>query len=185
MPRLETCLPKKCLRVPSRTTARKPDTIERDGRCLCVDIYVLPGWNNRSISRSQAQAADAIGLDQRCSAGWLDCRAGPRPSRTSGCLTDSFPPQARLTEPRSASEMVDDIEMQKCSAVCVLDGRKSVQLQLPPWLTTGGPQLRTTYLSVNRHLLIDRSIHPSADQQLPRALIPYGGRLSFDSRTTK
>lgn len=57
---------KKYLRVPSRT-------IEKDGRSFeYVDIYVLPGWDNRSFSSSQAQAADAIGLDQRCSAGgWI------------------------------------------------------------------------------------------------------------------
>lgn len=57
--------------------------------CSYLLDYVLPGWDNRSFSRSQGQPTDAIGLDLRCSAGGWICRAGPRPSRTSGCLTDS------------------------------------------------------------------------------------------------
>lgn len=69
-------------------------------------FYVRPGWDNRSFSSSQAQAADAIGLDQRCSAGgWIAGQGQDLLERLVFCLP--------LISTRSASEMVvHDIEMQ-------------------------------------------------------------------------
>ena len=88
-----TFLPKKCPQVPKShqgVQARYYRAGWEPRVCPCKSIHVLPAWNNRSFSRSQAQPTDAIGLDQRCSAqrvGGLQGRAGPRPSRPSGCLT--------------------------------------------------------------------------------------------------